>query len=84
MVYQPFRVAGGSSLRIDMSGPGDGDLYVTFNRGHDFYRPDCRPFGGNTYESCHMIVPPGGASVYVAVAARWDTQFVLDVKFTRE
>lgn len=84
MVYQPFRIAGGSRIEIDMSGPGDGDLYVTFDRGHDFFSPDCRPFGANSYESCHMIAPQGGATVFVAVAARWDTQYVLDVKFTTE
>ena len=63
-VYGPFTVTAGANLTAVMTGTGDADLYVKLGMRPTATSYDCRPYGGNSNETCTVA---GGGPVYVAV-----------------
>jgi len=56
-------------VSVEMTGEGDGDLYVRFGGQPTEHEYDCRPWKGGSTESCELRAPIGTESVYVSVYA---------------
>jgi hypothetical protein len=61
--FGPYRAAPGV-ITVEMTGTGDADLYVRMNGQPSLNLYDCRPYKGNTKESC-TLTGPGQFSVSV-------------------
>ena len=62
--FGPFNVAAGATLKAELDGTGDVDLYVRKNAAPTLGAFDCRPYQGGSKESCSIVGP---AAVYVAL-----------------
>lgn len=62
-----FPVAAGEAVRVEMTGSGDADLHVRFGSEPTADEYDCRPYAGNSDETCELIVPAGVTEVFVSV-----------------
>ncbi len=60
-------VSEGQSLRVKMSGSGDGDLYVRWGNAPTANAYDCRPYIDGSSELCELQVPAGVQSAKFAV-----------------
>jgi hypothetical protein len=65
--HPPLEVAPGSPLDVEMTGTGDPDLYLSFERAPDHNRWDCRPNVNGATEKCSITVPPGRTQVFLSV-----------------
>jgi serine protease len=65
--YQPLRVLPGSDFIVEMTGTGDPDLYVRFNRAPTTSAFHCRPFLDGPNETCALEVPQGASEAYIMV-----------------
>ena len=60
--FGPFDVTPGLPFEVAMTGDGDGDLYVKFDKPAGQNNYDCRPYLDGSAETCSVDVP-GGAEV---------------------
>jgi len=67
--YGPFDVAAGAHIEVHMTGTGDADLYVKRGEAATDAVYDCRPYTGESNESCTPMQfnAAGPAKFYVAV-----------------
>lgn len=75
-------ILGGTRARIALSGNGDADLYVRFNRSPTVTRFNCRPFRNGSNEVCEGTVPQGAQTMHLMVrgfASR--SEFRLDLEW---
>lgn len=77
-----FPVTAGTNLTVAMTGTGDADLYVKFGAQPTASVYDCRPYGGDSNETCNLTVPAGAAAVQVAVQGYSDTAAAYTIKVT--
>ncbi|MEZ4404425.1 MAG: hypothetical protein R3B06_30680, partial [Kofleriaceae bacterium] len=75
-------VTAGSQLSVAMTGTGDADLYVKFGSAPTATVYDCRPYGGDSNETCDLPVPTGATQAFVAVLGYSDTAATYTVKTT--
>ncbi len=82
--YGPYEVAAGGSIEVKMTGTGDADLYVKRGEPASDQIYDCRPFSGNSNESCTpaQFNAAGPATFYVAVKGFKPAEIHVDVKWT--
>ncbi len=71
--------AGAGTVQIDMTGTGDGDLYVRKGAAPTDAAYDCRPYKGNSVESC-TVTGPG--LIYVSVKGYSAASTSVRVRFT--
>jgi hypothetical protein len=64
--YGPFQLPASGTVTIQMTGTGDGDLYVRKGAQPTASAYDCRPYAGNSNESCTVSGP---GTLYVSVHA---------------
>lgn len=57
----------GQTLRVQMTGTGDADLYVRWGAQPTASAYTCRPFLDGTDELCDLVVPADAKTAYVAV-----------------
>jgi hypothetical protein len=80
--FAPYTVAAGSSFRAALSGPegSDVDLYVRFGAQPTASQYSCRPYEGDSSETCELTVPAGETQVFVSVRGyRSEAAVTLDV-----
>jgi hypothetical protein len=65
-----------------MTGTGDADLYVKFGAQPTAAAYDCRPYGGDSNETCNLTVPAGATQAFVAVLGYSDTAATYTAKIT--
>ena len=65
--FGPYTVTPGSSFRVVMSGDNDSDLYLRFGAQPSATEYACRPYSGNSNETCDLPVPAAATQVYIAV-----------------
>jgi hypothetical protein len=65
--FGPYTVAAGQSFKVVMSGDNDADLHVAFGAQPTDSSYACRPYGGNSDETCDVIAPAGATKAYVSV-----------------
>jgi serine protease len=63
--YGPLAVVAGSTVRVALSGWGDGDLYVRFNDQPSRAEYTCRPLLAITDELCELVVPPDATTAHI-------------------
>ena len=66
-----------------MRGDGDADLFV------QFYSPppldsyaDCAPLLVDSYETCTLTVPAGGAEAFIAVGGARASFYTMSIRYT--
>lgn len=79
--FGPFTVSPGSAFVAAMSGSGDADLYVRFGAPPTQTDWDCRPYTGNTNETCTRAVPAGETQAYVMVYGYASANYNLAVTY---
>ncbi len=62
-----FAVQAGQAVKVVMTGSGDADLYVKFGAAPTTAAYDCRPYGGDSSETCELTAPAGATQVFVSV-----------------
>lgn len=77
-----FPVTAGSNFTVAMTGTGDADLYVKFGAQPTAAAYDCRPYGGDSNETCNLTVPAGATQAFVAVLGYSDTAATYTAKIT--
>ncbi|MDX2013196.1 MAG: hypothetical protein SFW67_23575 [Myxococcaceae bacterium] len=82
--FGPFP-AGAGPITVDLTGSGDADLYVRLNGQPSLNLYDCRPYKGNSTESCALSGPGqlfvsvhGYSAATVQLAIRYVGQPVVD------
>jgi hypothetical protein len=79
--FGPFNVASGKTLKAELTGDGDADLYVRKGAKSTTTLYDCRPYKSGTEEEC--TVTGNGGEVWVSVAGYAATSnFALTVTYT--
>lgn len=78
--YGPFKVAGGTTFKADITGTGDADLYVRKGAAPTTSSYDCRPYKSGSAESCSVAVTANG-DVYVMVNGYAASTFNLKVTY---
>jgi hypothetical protein len=68
-----FPVAAGQAVKVRMTGSADADLHVKFGAAPTASAYDCRPYGGDSNETCDLTVPAGATSVFVSVLGYADS-----------
>lgn len=68
----PYTVEPGDEVTVQVSGAGDVDLYVRFDRQPTIHTYECRPYLEGSYESCHLRAPVGASKLYVSVTGNAD------------
>lgn len=63
---EPIAVTAGSNFKVVMSGDNDADLYVNFGAQATDAVYACRPYGGNSDETCEVTVPAGATQAFVS------------------
>ncbi len=63
----PFAVEAGASVRAEMTGDGDADIYVHFAAQPTTGSYTCRPYTGGSNELCELTAPEGATQVFVSV-----------------
>ena len=63
----PQAVTPGGAWKVSLTGTGDADLYVQFDKLPTATAYKCRPFKKGSTESCSGKVPDGAAKLYVSV-----------------
>jgi hypothetical protein len=81
--FEPIAVKVGSRLTVKMTGTGDADLYVRFNRQPTATRFACRPFLDGSNETCAIDVPGGAVNAHIAVDGFTSASFRLETTFTK-
>jgi Transglutaminase elicitor len=77
-----FAVAPGANLSVVMTGTGDADLYVKFGAAPTATAYDCRPYGGDTNETCTLTAPAGATQAFVGILGYSDTAATYNVAIT--
>ena len=77
--YDRIEVRPGTPFRALLQGSGDADLYVRWNARPDARGFHCRPFTSGSSEVCEMTVPAGVTQAFVAVDAKLNSTYWLDV-----
>ncbi len=77
-----FPVTAGSNFSVAMTGTGDADLYVKFGAQPTGTSYDCRPYGGDSNETCNVTVPAGATAAFVAVLGYSETAATYTAKIT--
>ncbi len=77
-----FPVTANSNFTVAMTGTGDADLYVKFGAQPTAAAYDCRPYGGDSNETCNLTVPAGATQAFVAVLGYSDTAATYTAKIT--
>ena len=75
-----FPVTAGTQVTVAMTGTGDGDLYVKFGAQPTAAAYDCRPYGGDSNETCNLTAPAGATQAFVAVLGYGDVAISYKVK----
>lgn len=65
--FGPYPVTAGTSIRAVMSGDNDSDLYLRFGAQPTATDYACRPYGGDSNETCDLPVPTGASQAYISV-----------------
>lgn len=73
-------VSEGQSLRVKMSGSGDGDLYVRWDNNPTANSYDCRPYIDGSSELCELQVPAGVQSAKFSVYGYTSADFYLSTE----
>lgn len=82
-VYDAIELEGGSKLVVSLAGSGDADLYVRFGASPTLRAYDCRPYAGDSDETCTLTVPEGGAEAFVEVVGYTPSDFTVSFEFER-
>lgn len=77
-----FPVTAGANFTVAMTGTGDADLYVKFGGQPTASAYDCRPYGGDSNETCNLTAPAGATQAFVAVLGYSDTAATYTAKIT--
>ena len=77
--FDPVEVEAGQSVKVSMTGTGDGDLHVRFDEQPTASDYDCRPYDGGSNETCEIQVPEGKSKVFASVKGYAETS---DVELT--
>lgn len=80
--YEPLALAPNSTLRVQMTGSGDADLYVRFGAEPTLRAFDCRPYASDSNENCTMEVPADGADAYIMVNGYRAANYNLSITYT--
>jgi hypothetical protein len=75
--FGPF-TAGLGAITVDLTGSGDADLYVRLNGQPSLNLYDCRPYKGNSTESCSLSGP---GQLYVSVHGYSAATVQLSIRF---
>jgi hypothetical protein len=75
-----YPVVAGTSVTVAMTGTGDADLYVKFGAAPTAQAYDCRPYGGDSNETCNLTAPAGAQAVFVALIGYSDADATYSVK----
>lgn len=68
--HQPaYTVVPGTTVRVEMDGTGDVDLYVKVGAQPTASVYDCRPYAGDSHESCEVAIPAGQTKLFVSANA---------------
>jgi len=65
--FEALPVTAGQSVKVQLHGTGDGDLYVKFGAQPTDAAYDCRPFDNGSEETCGLTAPAGAAQLFVSV-----------------
>ena len=60
-------VTAGSSVVVQMSGSGDGDLSAKFGSQPTASSYDCRPYQSSSAERCELTVPAGTTQLFISI-----------------
>lgn len=80
--YRPVDVRAGSTFRVAMTGSGDADLYVRFDAAPTATEYDCRPYRGDSAETCELEVPAGASQAHFQVRGYAAATFRVEVSWT--
>ncbi|MCC6623308.1 MAG: pre-peptidase C-terminal domain-containing protein [Deltaproteobacteria bacterium] len=68
--HQPaFTVVPGTTVKVEMTGDQDVDLYVKVGAQPTASAYDCRPYAGGSAETCEVQIPAGATQLFVSVNA---------------
>lgn len=65
--FEAFAIQAGQSIKVVMTGSGDGDLFVKFGAQPTAQAYDCRPYDSGSAETCELVAPAGATQVFVSV-----------------
>lgn len=79
LAYGPYRLTAGARLTAQLTGQGDADIYLRAGSAPTKMEWDCRPYRGDSEESCSS---PAGYSgdVYLMVDGYRDASYTLTIK----
>jgi hypothetical protein len=78
-----YAVKPGSTITVTMTGSGDPDLYVRWNKAPTTSQYNCRPYLDGPDEVCSLTVPASASTAYVAVRGYTAGSYALSVAWTR-
>ncbi|MBP8810988.1 MAG: pre-peptidase C-terminal domain-containing protein [Kofleriaceae bacterium] len=78
----PVAVSAGTTLSVQMTGTGDGDLYVRFGSQPTQSAKDCSSTGNESTEACTVTVPAGATQAFVSVYGYSETAATFNLKIT--
>jgi len=68
--HQPaYTVVPGTTVKVEMTGDQDVDLYVKVGQQPTATVYDCRPYAGGSTESCEVAIPASATQLFVSVNA---------------
>ena len=79
--FSPLAVFEGSTFEVSMTGSGDADLYVAFDRAPTTRSFDCRPFTPTSTETCSLTVPAGATEAHVMIRGYTAASFRIDARW---
>ena len=79
--YEPLAVMPGTEIVVDMTGTGDADLYVRFDREPTLSAYDCRPFLYGSDERCALEVPADAGEAYIMVRGFLASSYEIEVSW---
>lgn len=65
--FGPFKVSGGDSITVAMTGNNDADLHVRLGAQPTNSEFDCRPYANNTVETCNIVASTSTTEFFVSV-----------------
>ena len=80
--YGPFNIASGTALSATLTGTGDADLYVKAGAQPTKSSYDCRPYKGDSNETCNVT---GSGPIYISINGyAASSNFNLKVTYTED
>lgn len=79
--YQPLSVLPDTVVTVTMTGTGDADLYVRFDAPATRAAYDCRPYAGDSFETCSLDVPAGASEAHILVHGYSSASYQFDASW---